>query len=1213
MTGALTAAEVALLRTHPHKAKLYMAIWRPSTALACQVNDTGIARGEREITYDNVTSGEYGAVIAGQTMLIGTTAGARDVGKVRVKSATDTVITVAQNDDIDWQDGLYLTIQNNYELWSKKPRITESGGTLTRYIDYDTAYNYQTSRQNPVPITGPPACAFIDDDTGLATVDFVGEDSYSVAPGKTIGAYSWVFPSGTPSVSSDAGTAAAPVEVTWDTAGGHTPYLVSLEVTDVAPNQTAGTGRRPAFIFERTGANAPYSNFEISDLSGDFSQGGWEAKFKVFGSVAASDFPDGAMVVVFAEEWYGNTKQSIGGYPGRENIKFVGYITDEATRVDPGPGNAAGYVTFEASTINGLLKNRDGYTTTLEYDSTPGSWNEVKGLDVDMGAYYVAQWFSTLLTIADVTLSGDTRAIKNQDFPKADLYRQIDDLCSTAIRARLVSDKQGCLHLEINPQFRSSTDRDGIATVISLTSQDWRDVLSLPRQQEADTSYVECQGKYFNGSAETPFIAEAPGPASQQEGIEQPYTGFVFGSQTDANNMAGYVLADANNEYPDVPLSLAGNYSFCDIVQEWYKLTVASTENKRGIAWDEARFLCRRVELKYDAENGTLFTSVNLEKEATGLAGQTGTFPAEPPEEEPEDPEPPAYPPLPPDPEETPGYLAWFDKTNGFYWKAPDIDWEARNTGLSDTAFTCGMIERGWQTLQGTSDPESVILFGGGMGWLAKSLDAGKTWTDITPVDAPATIFYDLACPNDATGTLYALVGNAEATEIHLGKSLDLGVTWTWTQVYAVEEGGSEPVTGWLYPESTNAWHGAATASIWHTDPPYPCGPGSAVYAEKMAVSNAGAGIDDDGSMITWTLYQYPCNLLFNSAYLARAGFVADFGQVVTNVTKIEIESGMVSGTAGRTAPGYPRVYYSELYNSSIEVQAPYGYPNNSTPTGWTLLNYFNWIAFDDAFGVREVYNDPGTPLDLQYLFMNGEFEDALSPTYPNAWVCGVDHVRVYGTFTPSGGTCTPWGIAVDFEDGSNVYVTYKWSGGGTSIGYLDTYDSDLNLANSTSLNSYGASVAYPRVVWQPDVANFGDIVYVFGAGSSGGLMLESLDAGVTITDRSGDLSAVTAVVALAAKGDGAGQVTAFQAFTDTPDIYAEMAWTWSLVGSVPFTLHRNALSIAYDAALTAAVGNSAAGAAMAETSPSPYSTYTDITGGLPVDGGCVRLEWITP
>jgi hypothetical protein len=86
-----------------------------------------------------------------------------------------------------------------------------------------------------------------------------------------------------------------------------------------------------------------------------------------------------------------------------------------------------------------------------------------------------------------------------------------------------------------------------------------------------------------------------------------------------------------------------------------------------------------------------------------------------------------------------------------------------------------------------------------------------------------------------------------------------------------------------------------------------------------------------------------------------------------------------------------------------------------------------------------------------------------------------------------------------------------------------------------------------------------------------------------------------------------------FYAFTDEPAVYVETAWLWELVDSAPFVLHRNALSVAYDVGLTMAIGNSEDGAVMAEVSSSPYSTYTDITEGLPVDGGCVRLEWITP
>ena len=377
--------------------------------------------------------------------------------------------------------------------------------------------------------------------------------------------------------------------------------------------------------------------------------------------------------------------------------------------------------------------------------------------------------------------------------------------------------------------------------------------------------------------------------------------------------------------------------------------------------------------------------------------------------------------------------------------------------------------------------------------------------------------------------------------------------------------------------------------------------------------SGIGNGIANDGNYIAWTLEQHPCNANYIPDFGAFGAVLADFGVAVTGVTKIEIRSGKISGS--NPAPGAPYqtgVYYASVYNNSIESQAPYGFEGLTIPAGWEMLNNNAWIPFDNEVDWVELY-DSEAELSLRYVYCKANFSPSYG-TYPASHVVGVDTIRVYGTYTEGGGTVTPWGLAVDFEDGANVFVTYQRSTvGGAAFSYLVVFDSSLNPMRKTSLNPFGVSVAYPRVTWQPGVTNYGDIVYVFGAGSAGGLVLESLDAGVTLTDRSGDLSAVTAVAALAAKGDGAGQVTNFYAFTDTPDVYAETAWAWTLVGSVPFTLHRNALSIAYDAALTAAVGNVEAGAAMAETTPSPYSAYTDITGGLPIDGGCVRLEWITP
>ena len=77
----ITASELSLLRSRPHETNLWLSIYKPDIKFACQVNDASIAPGERVITYDNVTIGSSAWVYPGMTLYIGTTPGARDVGR----------------------------------------------------------------------------------------------------------------------------------------------------------------------------------------------------------------------------------------------------------------------------------------------------------------------------------------------------------------------------------------------------------------------------------------------------------------------------------------------------------------------------------------------------------------------------------------------------------------------------------------------------------------------------------------------------------------------------------------------------------------------------------------------------------------------------------------------------------------------------------------------------------------------------------------------------------------------------------------------------------------------------------------------------------------------------------------------------------------------------------------------------------------------------
>lgn len=115
----LNSVQLETLRKRPQQTKLYLSIFQPQAIFKAQVNDSSIAKGARTITYDSVSLGVFSAIQANMTMWVGTTPGAMDVGKIRVRSATSTVITVSENSNIEWADNLYLTIFYYVELWQR--------------------------------------------------------------------------------------------------------------------------------------------------------------------------------------------------------------------------------------------------------------------------------------------------------------------------------------------------------------------------------------------------------------------------------------------------------------------------------------------------------------------------------------------------------------------------------------------------------------------------------------------------------------------------------------------------------------------------------------------------------------------------------------------------------------------------------------------------------------------------------------------------------------------------------------------------------------------------------------------------------------------------------------------------------------------------------------------------------------------------------------
>lgn len=647
----LTGPQIATLRTHPHRTKLYAAVLQPTSILTALVNDAGIEKGERSIVYDG-GAGSKADVKAGMSLWVGTVAGSQNKGRVRVKSITGTTaagtIVIAENEHIDWKDDDHLTVKEIYEYWPVYPRITNGGG-LTFYKDYDVAYTDQNENFNPVPVIGPPACAFIEN--GVATVHFDGSDCW--VPGSTIcwgkpveeDNCEWTFPNGTPGSSFTAS-----LDVTWDTPG---TYMVSLLTK--AENGKTTLGYRPVFIFDRTGSNAPYTDFEVRSLRGSVRAGSWSFDVTAFGDADEAEFPAGTLVVLFSESWYGSSAKDFGmNHPGRHNIRAVGWIVDESVKKDP----ESGEVRFACRGIAGLMGSRENFSVALDYVSgSPTKWYELKEMDWDRALFHYLYWHSTVCTMTDVRVSGELHPsflgpfkIKFQDFARGSLWSSVVKLCTDCFLVP-AADRASCIYIDYAPCFLSAAQRNNVPTAMALGHQDWTETLEIRRVDEKPVNFVDFEGIAFDGTTVTPLIAYAPGRVPEYMGSPKPKKRCVLdpiAPQTRANVRAGYQLAKNNNEFPEIRLSCMGDYSVVDIApREWLTLTLVAADTKRGLIWDPKRLLVTSIEELHDHTTGDCQVHLTLEAETAGPPGITGDYPPEEPPIPPPEPPPIPEPPLP--------------------------------------------------------------------------------------------------------------------------------------------------------------------------------------------------------------------------------------------------------------------------------------------------------------------------------------------------------------------------------------------------------------------------------------------------------------------------------------------------------------------------------------------------------------------------------------
>lgn len=1163
---AISSADQTTLNTFPQGAKFAMAIFQPASIVTAQVSGSPSV-GATNISLTGVSTVE--APEAHFTVFAGSAAGLSDGGKARLRSLVGSTLTVAPN-FIDWATYPYITVKKVIEPWSILPDLNNDKE------DTNVSYSNQNTQFHPLGRIGTLGVVGYTD----VPVKF-WSSSTAIASGASLSSHAWTFPSGTPASSSSAGSSASPISVTWGTATGMTPHYVKYVVTD--SNGKTHTRRVPVWIFDSI--DDAYCDFTVDSMSGTFESGSWQASFTVYGDADIAQFPEDALCVVFAQDHYSGHQTSIGGnWKYRENIVYAGWITKDTVHQDADEGS----VKFDTVGPVEKMKQLLCWPANLERASTPDKWHELKNMTCDLAAFHILTEHTTMDIICDFVLSGNTKKMLYIDIPEDNPQAQIQEYIAKPIGAALLSDRQGRIYLEENPNLLPVASRSAITTVISLDIND--PIRSDPgldlavEEHEKQVAQVDFVAFGYTGSDPRPYYSLAPGN-QYETGDVQKIDGIRADTQSEANTLAGLYLANGNNIWREVQIPVF-NWRIFDIApQEYTKLTLAAADTKRGIEWTEQKLICRSVEIEYNAEDATVYVNPSFEKDSFGPAGITGDYPDSPPRHDGSGISPPA--PIPPVTSYNPADLLIGDVGNGVWWLPPGgTAWTDRS---GEDAVNLQVNQLGWDPwwftneCKATSDPEEAILFTCHDGAIYRSTDLGKTWLpleiaedppndwDDDPAPTVADVFFMQRTDNIHKNKHHYFIGNwqngSDEWRSWLLVTTDDGATQTWVSLRDMSS--SVDGDGYIWPISLSSYGGHVVAGTQ----------GNAVG-------------EPNGSRVTFT-------------GSGAVGYVTyDYGVTLTGV--------------GNDNGGYVRIKSANCRNDGETIECRV-VPAGETPSA---ASYYWYEHGTDPVSTNYtvVRQKAWTSAGSTATFYHGN-----TPTQSYGYI---DSVGIYAADLTGGGS-TPaaqiksiW-MDTGSGDGSTLYLTI-WNGSVIQLWVIDT-----DAWTQTRYFGLGAvtieelGLDYYAVPFTPTFTE--GRVWVFGRmNDPGGLgspshLIVSADGGTTFSLKDGSLG-TSVITNFRAEGQNDGARTYYAIVSSTggpPKFYrgAESLAEISTLSDLPSLLvvpDAFAVRIPQEGgAATIGVGSPTAQAVMVLQSTDDGATWSDITLNLPNTGAIVTAVFV--
>lgn len=597
-------------------AEMRMFLLQPAVVFRARVNMNSVTYPVTQITYDNVTQGAYTAIKPNMTLLLGTSAGADDLGRTRVhvNGATSSVIRVGMSStgtrdgELTVDDNAYITVLNDYRVWAKPPYIDPSDGTI--YKDGVIAFSGQTQDPPPVAICLPSSFAGTISGANVLTVELDASNSYSLDPiFAAIDGYLWDVADGTITVGSSTSesiTVTFPPGFRW----------VILRVETI----TGKYGYRYIPIFARDPANdVSITDFQIAEHVGK-PDGGQRVSLRIYQALPRSTYPDGTLMMLWDREPL--------AADNNRNIRFVGWHHNDNAGVQANERAILKDTTLTFLDVAGKLATLPGFPQRMGYAASPASWEESTITNIRFYMVYLLGWHSTALELGGLRVAGSTPSLELYPFAAKEsdagnLYDQ-----AQALAQSLTPDfcfgctRQGDLMVAIDPIIQDVTNRT-VAVNASLTEADWME-LRWEYQRPPRVYQLRSYAVIGNTSTITPIRCVAPGVAPGQGGQYIETSERIAASQNGLNIAEGNRHARLNARYglfaiimPFERLSVYLEPAF----MQWVTLTVSVDNGPyRGLTLTAQRGLVKEYAFHYDyTDRGVICTATLLwEMETSG-------------------------------------------------------------------------------------------------------------------------------------------------------------------------------------------------------------------------------------------------------------------------------------------------------------------------------------------------------------------------------------------------------------------------------------------------------------------------------------------------------------------------------------------------------------------------------------------------------------------